>query len=103
MAVSDSFKTGHSDSNVCICEQLENSKHYFKQFTLYTIQRQNIITKLEQFIANFSLLAAERHLEIVNMGYEYTNPEMTKTNTKIMFIAQTYILQTKRFERTSCN
>ena len=96
MAVSDSFKTGHSDSNVCICEQVEDSKHYFKH-------RQNIITKLEQFIANFSLLAAERHLEIVNMGYEYTNPEMTKTNTKIMFIAQTYILQTNRFERTSCN
>ena len=58
---------------------------------------------MEQFIPNFSLLAAKRQLEILTLGYEYNNPEMTKINTKIMFIAQTYILQTKRFEKTSIN
>ena len=30
------------------------------------------------------------------MGYKYSNPKMIKKNTKIMFIAQTYILQTKQ-------
>ena len=97
------METGHSDSNVCICGQVEDSKHYFTKCTLYTIQRQKLNTKMEQFIPNFSLLAAKRQLEILTMGYEYSNPEMTKINTKIMFIAQTYILQTKRFEKTSIN
>ena len=98
---SDSFKTGHSDNNVCICGQIEDSKHYFTKCNLYTAQRQNLITKMEQFIPNFSLLAAKRQLEIITMGYEYSNPEMIKINTKIMFISQHYILQTKRFVKNS--
>ena len=65
------------------------------------IQRQNLNTKMEPFIPNFSLLAAKKQHQIVTMGYEYSNPEMTKINTRIMFIAQTYILQTKQFEKTS--
>ena len=34
---------------------------------------QNLNTKMEQFIPYFSHLAAKRHLEIVAMGYEYSN------------------------------
>ena len=30
---SDSFKTGHSDNNVCICRQIEDSKHYSQSVT----------------------------------------------------------------------
>ena len=56
---------------------------------------------MEQFIPKFSLLAAKRQLEIIMMGFEYKNSEMTKINTKIMFISQNYILQTKRFVKNS--
>ena len=42
--------------------------------TFYTIQRQNLNTKMEKFIPNFRLLASKRQLEIVTMGYEYGNP-----------------------------
>ena len=94
---SDSFKTGHSDNNVCFWGQIEDSKHYFTKCNLYTAQIQNLIRKMEQFIPKFRLLAAKRQLEIITMGYEYSNAEMIKVNTKIMVISQNDILQTKRF------
>jgi hypothetical protein len=98
---SDSFKTGHADSNLCICGQIEDSKHYFTKCNLYTVHRQKLISQMEQFIPNFSLLAAKRQLEIIMMGFEYKNPEMTKINTRIMFISQNYILHTKQFVENS--
>ena len=70
---SDSFKTGHADSNLCICGQIEDSKHYFTKCNLYTVHRQKLISQMEQFIPNFSLLAAKRQLEINMMEFEYIN------------------------------
>ena len=70
----DSFKNGHADSNVFIRAQIEDSKHYFTKCNLYTVHRQKLISQMEQFIPNFSLLAAKRQLEIIMMGFEYKNP-----------------------------
>ena len=52
---------------------------------------------MENYLPNFRILCAKRQLEILLLGYEFKNPEMTKINTKIMIISQNYILQTKRF------
>ena len=56
---------------------------------------------MKEFIPNFQLLSTTRQLEILLMGYEYDNPEITRINTKIMVISQNYILQTKRFVKRS--
>ena len=60
-----------------------------------------LVGQMEQFIPNFDVLSDKRKLEILLMGYEYQNPEMTKINTKSMFISQSYILKTKRFSKAS--
>ena len=97
----DSFKTGHTDTNFCSCGYIEDSKHFFTKCSLFDEQRQILFNKMKEFIPNFQLLSTTRQLEILLMGYEYDNPEMTRINTKIMVISQNYILQTKRFVKRS--
>ena len=94
---SDSFRTGHSETNICTCGHIEDAKHYFTKCHLFNEQRQKLFTHMENYLPNFRILCAKRQLEILLLGYEFKNPEMTKINTKIMIISQNYILQTKRF------
>ena len=52
---------------------------------------------MKQYIANFSILAPKRQLEIIMIGYEYSNTKITKINTKNLFISQNKILQKRLF------
>ena len=100
---SHSFKRGHTENPYCNCNlgHVEDPTHYLIKCNLYNEQRQILVGQMEQFIPNFDVLSDNRKLEILLMGYEYQNPEMTKINTKIMFISQSYILKTKRFSKAS--
>ena len=100
---SHSFKRGHTENPYCNCNlgHVEDPTHYLIKCNLYNEQRQILVGQMEQFIPNFDVLSDKRKLEILLMGYEYQNPEMTKINTKIMFISQSYILKTKRFSKSS--
>ena len=98
---SDSFRTGHTDTNICSCGYIEDSKHYFTKCTFFDEQRQILFNKMKEFIPNCQLLSTTRQLKMLLIGYEYDNPQMIKKNTKIMIISQNYILQTKRFVKRS--
>ena len=59
---------------------------------------QNILcTKITEFIPKFDQLSKKRQFEILIFGYDPDNKELDRINTKIMYLTQNFIYDTKRF------
>jgi hypothetical protein len=52
---------------------------------------------MEEFIPKFYQLSKKRQYEILVFGYDPDNVELDKINTKIMYLTQNFIYDTKRF------
>ena len=52
---------------------------------------------MEEFIPKFYQLPKKRQYDILVFGYDPDNKELDKINTKIMYLTQNFIYDTKRF------
>ena len=80
----------------CICPR-ENSIHFICYCPKYNELRNILFTKMEEFIPKFHQLSKKRQYEILVFGYDPDNIELDKINTKIMYLTQNFIYDTKRF------
>ena len=93
------FTVGMCDTEKCRCTSnvKETPIHFITQCQLYTEQRQILYNKITSFIPNFHNLSPKRQYEILVIGYEINNPQLTHINTKIMIATQQFIHMSKRF------
>ena len=92
------FKVGLSDTTDCSCgHKYETSEHFITMCPQYAEERRNLYNQMLQFIPNFTGLPSKRQFEILVFGYQPSDPDLTKINTKIMKFTQKFILETKRF------
>ena len=80
----------------CICPH-ENSLHFICICPKFTELRNILCTKMTEFIPKFDQLSKKRQFEILIFGYDPDNKELEKINTKIMFLTQNFVYDTKRF------
>jgi hypothetical protein len=94
------FYIGQGDTIKCKCSfQKETPLHYITQCPLYTVMRQTLFNKIEQFIPGIRQLTRRRQYEICVHGWQIDNHEVNIFNTKILIATQNFIYQTKRFIR----
>ena len=92
------FKIGVSDTTECSCgHKFENPEHFIAQCPKYAEERQILYDRMLQFIPNFKRLPQIRQCQILVFGYQPTDPELIKINTKIMKYTQSFIQHSKRF------
>ena len=80
----------------CNCPR-ENSLHYICVCPAFTEQRNILLTKMEEFFPKFRQLPKKRQFKILIYGYQPEDIDLDRINTKIMFITQNFIYNTKRF------
>ena len=96
------FSIGLADSPECICHYREESpSHYFLDCFLYLQERQTLLDLFEHYIPKFDKLSKKAKLDIIIMGINIENDDFLDTNTKLTIAVQNFILQTKRFAKTS--
>ena len=80
----------------CTCPR-ENSIHFICFCPKFNELRNVLFTKMEEFIPKFYQLPKKRQYDILVFGYDPDNKELDKINTKIMYLTQNFIYDTKRF------
>ena len=92
------FTIGLSDSPECLCHfRSESPEHFFLDCFLYTLERQAMISLIENYVPNFSRLNKKNKLELILRGVNIDNDDFLQTNTILTKSVQNFILQTKRF------
>ena len=66
-------------------------------FTIYTPERQTLLSLVEHYMPNFSRLTKKNKLDLLLRGVNLDNDEFLPTNTILTKAVQNFILQTKRF------
>ena len=92
--VGGSFLTEHSFSIKCNFPRA-NSLHYICVCPAFTEQRNILLTKMEELVPKFRQLSKKRQFEILIHGYQPEDITLDRINTKIMFITQNFIYNTK--------
>ena len=98
---SHGYSINLADSDQCNCSRTETVTHFFNQCFLYQQERQQLVEKIEKLIPKFSKLSDKRKTEILLFGINLNSDEPDSRNVPITLAAQTYILQTKRFNYPS--
>jgi len=101
---SHSHTIGLSSTNTCShCNDtvVESPMHYLIMCPEYAVHRRTLHDQVEQFIPNFRKLPFKRQFDILIYGYDPSNMELKKINSKIMISTQHFILKTKRFNPTN--
>ena len=92
------FKVGFTDATECPCGyKYESPEHYITQCPRYAEERRTLYDRMLQFVPNFLRLPIKRQYEILIFGYQPTDPELLKINTKIMRFTQSFIQHSRRF------
>ena len=92
----DSYKIGHSDTDLCDCGQKETVGHFFVCRN-YVSQQEILHSKFNDILPEFKNLSKARQLEIFLFGYNLQAEEFDCRNIPLTFAVQKYILSTKRF------
>ena len=92
------FTIGLTDDPSCDCHaKYESSEHYLLDCFLYTVERQNLFTLVEQFIPTFTNKSKKLKFNILTRGLDNSNPDNYHTNKNISLAVQYFILKTNRF------
>ena len=75
----------------------KNSLHFICFCPKFNDLRHILFTKMTEFIPQFHQLPKKRQFEILIFGYDPDNSELDKINTKIMYLTQNFVYDTKRF------
>ena len=92
----DSYKIGHSDTDLCDCGQKETVAHFFVCRN-YFAQQEILHSKFNDILPKFKSLSQAKKLEIFLYGYNLKSEEFDCRNIPLTFAVQKYILATKRF------
>ena len=92
------FKVGLSDTTECSCgHKYESPEHYITQCPKYAEERRTLYDRMLQFVPSFKHLSQKRQFEILVFGYQPTDPELHRINTKILKFTQSFIQNSRRF------
>ena len=92
------FTIGLTDDPSCDCHaKYESSEHYLLDCFLYTVERQNLFTLVEQFVPTFTNKSKKLKFSILTRGLDNSNPDNYHTNKNISLAVQYFILKTNRF------
>ena len=94
----DSFKIGHSDTDLCECGQKETVAHFFVCRN-YFAQQEILHSKFNDILPKFKSFSKARQVEIFLCGHNLTSEEFDCRNIPLTFAVQKYILSTKRFSK----
>ena len=94
---SHGFSINLADSDLCLCSRSETTTHYMTQCFLYTEERHRLYNSIEQLIPKFSTFSNKKQSEILLNGINLNADETDVRNSKIVYLVQNYIFQTKRF------
>ena len=92
------FTIGLTDDPSCDCHaKYESSERYLLDCFLYTDERQNLFTLVEQFVPTFTNKSKKLKFSILTRGLDNSNPDNYHTNKNISLAVQYFILKTNRF------
>ena len=92
----DSYKIGHSDTDLCNCGQKETVAHFFV-CGIFSAQQEILHNKCNDVLPKFKSFSKAKQLEIFLYGYNLDSDEYDCRNIPITFAVQKYILSTERF------
>ena len=92
----DSFRIGHSETDLCECGKKETVAHFFV-CAKYTVQQEALHNKFNDVIPKFKNFSNAKKLEIFLYGYNLKSEEYDCRNIPLTFAVQKYVLSTKRF------
>ena len=92
----DSFKIGHSETDLCECGKKETVAHFFV-CAKYTAQQEALHNKFNDVIPKFKNFSNAKKLEIFLYGYNLKSEEYDCRNIPLTFAVQKYVFSTKRF------
>ena len=92
----DSYKIGHSDTDLCDCGQKETVAHFFVCRNFSALQ-ENLHNKFNEILPKFKSFSKAKQLEIFLHGYNIDSDEFDCRNIPLTFAVQKYIISTKRF------
>ena len=94
---SHGFKINLKEDDLCLCYRSETTSHFFLECFLYQGERENLFTKISEYLPRFKTFSKSKKLEIILSGFNLLNIEADQRNISVAFAVQNYILKTKRF------
>ena len=94
----DSYKIGHSDTDLCECGQKETVAYFFV-CRKYLAQQEILNSKFNDILPKFKSFSKAKQVEIFLCGYNLDSEEFDCRNIPMTFSVQKYILSTKRFNQ----
>ena len=91
------FAIGISNTDKCSCSKQETTEHFLVSCPLFETHRTKMFSNISLVLPKFAKLTIKEKVKIMLSGIYLDSPIPDFRNTKIVFIVQQYILQTKRF------
>ena len=91
------FAIGISNTDKCSCSKQETTDHFLISCPLFETHRTKMFSNISLVLPKFAKLTIKEKVKIMLSGIYLDSPVPDYRNTKIVFIVQQYILQTKRF------
>ena len=91
------FAINLSDSDKCVCGNIESTSHYLFDCVQFSEQRKFMSESIAKILPNFASKSKSKRLEILLNGFNLNQADPDHRNKQLALIVQNYILNTGRF------
>ena len=91
------FAINLSDTDKCLCGNIESTSHYLLDCVQFAEQRKCLSESIAKILPNFSAKSKTKRVEILLNGFNLNQEDPDHRNKQLTLIVQNYILNTGRF------